>query len=89
MQTGGHERMIAGQMASLVTGHNQLVRDTEEALDNRTEQLLQEIDAGDKAARDVLRELLRGSITERMAGVVAISAGILLSAASSILSSLG
>jgi hypothetical protein len=89
LQTGGHEKTVARQIASLVTGHNQLVRDSEEMLDKRTEQLLEEIDSGDKGLRDVLRELLRGSILERMAGVVAIGAGILLSAASSILSSLG
>jgi hypothetical protein len=89
MQAGGSERHIAGMFASLISGHNQLVRDSEEALDQRTKQLLEEIDKGDKELRDVLRELLGQNIRQRVIGVVAIAAGIALSATASVLSSAG
>ncbi len=89
LQTGGAERHVASMFASLVTGHNQLVRDSEEALDQRTGQLLDEIDKGDKALRDVLRELLGENIRQRVIGVVAIGVGIVLTMIASILSSLG
>lgn len=89
LQSGVKDRHIAGMIASLVTGHNQLVRDNEEALDNRTGQLLEEIDKGDKELRDVLRELLGENIKQRVIGVIAIGAGIVLSMTASILSSLG
>jgi hypothetical protein len=83
------ESHVAQSLASLVTAHNQLVHDLDAAIDGRTDQLLKEIDSGDNALRDVLRELLRGSIVERLAGVVAIGIGITLSATASVLSSLG
>jgi hypothetical protein len=75
-------------LTSLANAHNQLVHDIDLALDQRTAQLLEAIDTGDKELRDVLRELLRGSLVERYAGVAAIGAGILLSMAASILGSL-
>jgi len=89
LQAGGAERHLAGMFASLITGHNQLVRDNEEALDQRTGLLLDEIDKGDKELRSVLRELLGENIRQRVIGVVAIGAGIALSMLASILSSLG
>ena len=89
LQSGAKDRHIAGMIASLVTGHNQLVRDSEEALDNRTAQLLEEIDKGDKELRGVLRELLGENIRQRVIGVIAIGAGIVLSMTASVLSSLG
>jgi hypothetical protein len=89
LQTGAAERHLAGIIASLVTGHNQLVRDSEEALDRRTGQVLDEIDKGDKELRGVLRELLGEGIQQRVIGVVAIAVGITLSMVASILSSLG
>jgi hypothetical protein len=81
---GRSERLIA----ELATAHNQLVKDSEEALDQRTALLLNEIDDGDSSLRDVLGELLRGSIVERMAGVAALALGIVLSMTASILGSL-
>lgn len=89
LQKGATERQLASMFASLVTGHNQLVHDSEEALDQRTTQLLEEIDKGDKELRNVLRELLSSSILERTIGVVAIGIGIALTMVASILSSLG
>jgi hypothetical protein len=89
LQAGGSERHIAGMFASLITGHNQLVRDSEEALDQRTGQLLEEIDKGDKELRNVLRELLGENIRQRVIGVITIAAGIALSATASVLSSVG
>lgn len=89
LQSGAAERHLAGMIASLVTGHNELIRDSEEALDQRTDQLLDEIDKGDKALRDVLRELLSENIQQRVIGVVAIGVGIVLAMIASILSSLG
>jgi hypothetical protein len=89
MQAGAADRHLAAMIASLVTGHNQLVRDSEEALDQRTHLLLGEIDSGDKELRAVLRELLGENIKQRVIGVVAIGAGIMLSMIASILSSLG
>jgi hypothetical protein len=89
LQAGATERQIASMFASLVTGHNQLVHDSEEALDQRTKQLLEEIDKGDKELRNVLRELLGSSILERTLGVFAIGVGIVLAMMGSILSSLG
>lgn len=68
LQSGAAERHIASMFASLVTGHNQLVRDSEEALDQRTGQLLDEIDNGDKELRSVLRELLGENIRQRVIG---------------------
>lgn len=87
LRVGGGDR-TASQIASLATAHNQLVHDSQEALDLRTAQLLEQIDEGDKALTEVLRELLRGSVTERYAGVVALGLGIALSMVASILSSL-
>lgn len=90
LQKGALERQISGLIASLVSGHNQLVRDSEEALDLRTGQLLEAIDKGDKELRDVLRELLsKENIRRRVIGVVAIGIGITLTMVASILSSLG
>jgi hypothetical protein len=88
LQPGDVQRHFAAQAAALVSAHNQLVHDVDEAVDRRTSELLEAIDTGDKELRDVLRELLHGSVTERYFGVVAIAAGILLSMAASILSSL-
>lgn len=89
LQVGSADRQLAGLFASLVNGHNQMVRDTEEAIDKRTAELLDQVDEGDKELRDVLRELLGESIKPRVVGVVAIGAGIILSMAASILSTIG
>lgn len=58
-------------------------------IDVRACQLLDEMDKGDAALRNGLRELLRASLTERIVGVSAIALGIVLSMTASILSSLG
>jgi len=86
MQVGGAD--LAGMFASLVGGHNQLVHDVEQGLDQRTGQLLEEMDRGDKELRDVLRELLSSSILERTIGVTAIGFGIAFAMIASILSTL-
>jgi hypothetical protein len=80
---------VAAQIASLATGHNQLKHDVEKALDDTTAALRGEIDRDDKELRDVLRYLLRGSVVERVGGVVAILVGIALSLAATILGALG
>jgi hypothetical protein len=85
---GGEQGHNARNIASLVNAHNQLQHDVGSALDERTKALLEEVDSGDKELRDVLRELLRGSILERYVGVAAIGVGIVLSMAASIASSL-
>lgn len=79
----------ARQVTDLINAHNQLAHDVGKSLDDRTTALFEAIDTGDKELRDVLRELLRGSIIERYVGVAAIGAGILLSMAASILSTIG
>lgn len=89
MQSGAADRHLAEMFASLITGHNQLVRDNEEALDQRTALLLDETDKGDRELRSVLRELLGENIRQRVIGVVAIGIGIVLTMIASILSSLG
>lgn len=89
LQVGGAERHLASMFASLITSHNELVHDSQEALDQRTTALLEEIDKGDKELREVLRELLGENIRERVIGVVAIASGIVLSMTASILSSIG
>lgn len=86
LQAGGSDRHLAGMFASLITAHNELVHDVVNGLDQRTGDLLEEIDKGDKELRDVLRELLGDSIRERLVGVIAIGVGITLSMFASILS---
>lgn len=76
-------------IAGVANAHLRFTKDVAEALDQNTGALLKEIDKGDRALRDVLRELLRGSIIERLLGVVAIGVGIVLSMSASILSTVG
>lgn len=84
---GGAQGHIDRSLASLVNAHNQLQHDVSQALENRTDAILKEVDAGDNELRDVLRELLRGSIIERYLGVIAITVGIALSMIGGVLSS--
>jgi hypothetical protein len=77
-------QQIAEKFASIITAHNQVVHDVDQGFEQRTALLLEQIDEGDRQLRDVLRYLLRGSVIERIGGVLAILAGILLSLAATI-----
>jgi hypothetical protein len=88
IKVGGHQGRAERFIAELATAHNELVVESQNALEQRTDVLLKEIDSGDASLRDVLRELLRGSVVERMAGVAALGLGVILSMTASILSSL-
>lgn len=82
-------QQVAAQIASLITSHNTLVHDFEDAIEKKTAAILDEVDRGDAELREVLRYLLRGSAVERFGGVVAILIGIVLSLASTVLGAAG